>query len=73
MSEIDDSKMPLLDHLVELRNRLFYALIAYIAAFLLCYWQSKAIFQFLNQPLSDVFHGQTGRTRTLGAGLCPPV
>lgn len=68
MDEIEDSKMPLLDHLVELRNRLVYALLAFIAAFLVCYWQSKAIFQFLNQPLSDIFQGQTGR-RMIYTGL----
>jgi sec-independent protein translocase protein TatC len=49
--EIDDSKMPLLDHLIELRNRLMYSGIALIVAFFACYWVAPYIYDFLAHPL----------------------
>lgn len=61
MSEIEDKKMPLLDHLVELRNRLIYAAGGFLVAFLVCYWQSQHIYQWLMQPLSDILAGQGRR------------
>ena len=52
--EIDATKAPLLDHLIELRGRLIKAIFAILIAFLLCYWQSANIFDFLIQPLLKV-------------------
>ena len=49
---IDDKKMPLLEHLVELRRRLIYSFIAFILAFLVCYHFSQDIFAFLVRPLA---------------------
>ena len=51
--ELEEGRMPLLDHLVELRNRLMYAAAAIIAAFLICYAFKEHIYQFLVQPLAD--------------------
>ncbi|SFP34468.1 twin-arginine translocase subunit TatC [Sphingomonas rubra] len=51
MSEIDDSRAPLLDHLIELRRRLLYCILAVAAAFAVCFYFSEAIFGFLVQPL----------------------
>ncbi|WP_448187710.1 twin-arginine translocase subunit TatC [Azospirillum sp. sgz301742] len=59
--EIEESKMPLIDHLVELRNRLMYSIAALLAAFLLCYLVSDRIYNFLLQPLSDILAGQGRR------------
>ena len=55
----DDKKMPLLDHLIELRQRLLYSVIALLAVFLVCFFFAEPIFQFLAQPLADVMinHG----------------
>jgi len=64
----DDHKMPLLDHLIELRNRLFYATGGFLIAFGLCYWQSTAIFNFLMAPLADILGAETGR-RMIYTGL----
>ena len=36
IKDIDEREMPLLDHLVELRNRLMYSAAAIILGFLLC-------------------------------------
>ena len=59
--EVEQHKMPLLDHLVELRQRLIIALGAFIVAFFACYFVAEPIFNFLVQPLADVTHGQQGR------------
>ncbi|MEM8914704.1 MAG: twin-arginine translocase subunit TatC [Pseudomonadota bacterium] len=52
--DIDDKEMPLLEHLLELRNRLMYASGALLIAFIGCYFIAEHIFNFLVQPLADV-------------------
>ena len=42
--------MPLLDHLVELRKRLIYALISFFLVFFITFYFAKPIFSFLIQP-----------------------
>src|SRR4249920_3820537 len=42
--------MPLLDHLIELRKRLIYALISFFAVFFITFYFAKPIFSFLIQP-----------------------
>lgn len=58
---LSDSRMPLMEHLIELRNRLVYSVAALFVAFLACYAFAEDIFAFLVQPLADVYQGQTGR------------
>ena len=50
--EHEDKRMPLLEHLIELRNRLIYALIAFIIAFVACFYVADDIFAFLVHPLA---------------------
>jgi sec-independent protein translocase protein TatC len=52
--ELDDSKMPLLDHLIELRNRLMYSFAAVFVTFIICYYFSDRIYAFLLEPLADI-------------------
>jgi sec-independent protein translocase protein TatC len=49
--DIDDKKMPLLDHLVELRSRLMWSMGALLVAFLGCFAFAEHVYQFLTQPL----------------------
>jgi sec-independent protein translocase protein TatC len=64
---LDDSKMPLLDHLIELRTRLMYSILAVFAAFLVCYYFSPQIYAFLVRPLANLL-GNEGR-RMIYTGL----
>jgi len=57
MSDIDDSKMPLLDHLIELRSRLLWSFLALAIAFGVSLYFARPIFGFLVQPL--LASGQT--------------
>ncbi len=59
--DIDDKKMPLMEHLVELRQRLLYSIVAFFVAFIVAYQFHQPIFNFLVQPLNHVFEGQAGR------------
>jgi sec-independent protein translocase protein TatC len=59
--DIDDKKMPLMEHLIELRQRLLYSIVAFFVAFIVAYQFHQPIFNFLVQPLNHVFEGQAGR------------
>jgi sec-independent protein translocase protein TatC len=49
--DIEASRAPLLDHLIELRRRLLYCIVAVGLAFAVSYYFAEAIFAFLCQPL----------------------
>jgi len=51
----DGARMPLLDHLIELRRRLIYSMVAFVLAFFVCYYFAPFIYNFLIQPLADVY------------------
>lgn len=53
MSDPQDHKMPLLEHLTELRTRLLRSAIFFLLAFFVCYAYSDTIFAFLVQPLAN--------------------
>jgi sec-independent protein translocase protein TatC len=48
--EIEASKAPLLDHLIELRSRLIKALLAFGIAFIVCFFFAKTIYNWLVWP-----------------------
>ncbi len=48
--EIEDSKAPLLEHLIELRQRLVWALVALGIAFVICFAFAKQIYNILVLP-----------------------
>ena len=58
--ELEEGRMPLLDHLIELRKRLMYSFAALIVAFFPCWYFSKDIYNFLAQPLADVLTKRGG-------------
>ena len=48
--DIDATKAPLMDHLIELRARLIRSLYAFLAAFLVCFYFSRSIYNILTEP-----------------------
>jgi sec-independent protein translocase protein TatC len=70
IKDIDEREMPLLDHLVELRNRLMYSAAAIILGFLVCYFFADDIYAFLVRPLARIYEslGYTDR-RMIYTGL----
>jgi sec-independent protein translocase protein TatC len=52
--------MPLLDHLIELRQRLFYAGLGVLIAFVACWFVSQPILDFLLRPLNEAWIRQYG-------------
>src|SRR6185312_12219607 len=59
--ELEAGRMPLLEHLTELRNRLLWSIVAIVAAFLIAYQFKITIYRFLAQPLARIFAGEEGR------------
>jgi sec-independent protein translocase protein TatC len=59
--DIDATKAPLIEHLIELRKRLVWALLAIFVAFLVCFWFAKPIYNLLLWPYR------------LAAGLDAPI
>lgn len=58
MNDIDDSKAPLLDHLIELRRRLLWSLAVLFVLFFGSFYFAKEIFAFLVQPLLAAGQGR---------------
>jgi sec-independent protein translocase protein TatC len=67
-AELEEGRMPLLDHLIELRNRLMWSAAAIIVAFLICYQFKVAIYRFLSHPLAQIFADEPGR-KMIATGL----
>ncbi|MBB4188001.1 twin-arginine translocase subunit TatC [Sinorhizobium terangae] len=48
--DIEDRPQPLIEHLIELRTRLMWAIGAFFVAFLVCFYFAKQLFNFLVLP-----------------------
>jgi sec-independent protein translocase protein TatC len=70
MAENPDSHtMPLLDHLIELRQRLFYSAIALVVVFAAAMYFSEIIFDFLMRPLAQAMSEVGGTNRMIYTNL----
>ncbi|MDP3197926.1 twin-arginine translocase subunit TatC [Tabrizicola sp.] len=49
--DIEDSSAPLVEHLIELRNRLIWAVGAFLVAMILCFVVAEPILDFMLQPI----------------------
>jgi sec-independent protein translocase protein TatC len=58
VKDIDETKQPLLEHLIELRRRLLLSLAAVAVAFFGCLTVARRIFAFLVQPLLEAGQGR---------------
>lgn len=61
MKDLDDSKAPLLEHLIELRGRLLKCVVALLMGFVLCFYFSDTLFAILVHPLKDAFGPAGGK------------
>ena len=52
--EVEASKAPLMDHLIELRSRLIKAVLAFMVAFVICFYFSRHIYNLLVHPFVAV-------------------
>lgn len=59
--DIEASKAPLSSHLTELRQRLVYSLAALFVTFFIGFYFAGPIFNFLVEPLREIWQGETGR------------
>jgi len=59
-----ETKMPLMEHLIELRQRLIYIVGSVLCLFFLCYYFAEDIYGFLVQPLASIMD-EMGRDRRL--------
>jgi sec-independent protein translocase protein TatC len=58
VKDIDDTKQPLLEHLIELRRRLLWCLVTLILTFFVCFHFARDIFAVLVQPLLRAGQGR---------------
>jgi sec-independent protein translocase protein TatC len=74
-SELAGGRMPFLQHLAELRTRLTYAAFAFVAAFLVCWYYAKNIFDWMTEPLFNIWYQHcepiSGFPNCLGHALKP--
>ncbi|HZV85294.1 MAG TPA: twin-arginine translocase subunit TatC, partial [Brevundimonas sp.] len=49
-AEIEASRAPLMDHLIELRGRLVICVVAFVLAFLVCFYFASPLYIFLVKP-----------------------
>ena len=61
MKDIDETKAPLLDHLIELRGRLMKCVWALLLTGVVCFYFSDKLFAFLVHPLKEAFGDGGGR------------
>ena len=58
MKDIDETKQPLLEHLIELRRRLLWCLVSLVITFFICFHFATDIFAVLVQPLLKAGQGR---------------
>lgn len=63
--EIEASRAPLMEHLIELRSRLIRSLIAIVVAFLVCFAFAKQLYNVLVWPYDYVIRSMTGKPATM--------
>ena len=62
--DIEENTSPLMEHIIELRNRLMYSVIAIFIVFCGAYTVAEYIYSFLVEPLAEIMN-ETGQNRRL--------
>ncbi len=71
--DIDDTGAPLLDHLIELRRRVIWSLLAVVVAFIGCFAASEPIYFFLLDPFVAAAHKVGGHSAELKLVFTAPL
>jgi sec-independent protein translocase protein TatC len=61
IKDIDETRAPLIDHLIELRTRIIRSLLALLVGFLVCFYFADEILGFLIRPLKQAFPAGEGQ------------
>ena len=61
IKDIDETRAPLLDHLIELRTRLMRSIFALAIGFAVCFYYADPILGYLVQPLKNAFPDGEGQ------------
>jgi sec-independent protein translocase protein TatC len=65
-NELEGTEAPLLEHLIELRRRLLYCVLALVLAFAVCFYFVKPIYGFLVHPLAQAGQDKLVFTSIMG-------
>jgi len=60
-NDLEEVRMPLLDHLVELRRRLTYSVSGVVFCFFVSFYFAGDVFNFLVAPLTEIWRGEEAR------------
>ncbi len=66
---VEGSKMPLLDHLIELRQRMLKSVVALFVAFIVCFFFAEYLYAYLTQPLADILASRRDDPRMIFTAL----
>src|SRR3712207_548665 len=58
-----DDRLPLVEHLDELRTRIIICVVAFAAAFAVCLWQDDRILDLINRPLTKTAFSSCNTTK----------
>lgn len=67
-AEFEATRAPLMEHIIELRTRVIYSLLAFAAAFGVCFFFAEPIYAFLVEPLAAAYPDPSSR-RMIYTGL----
>ena len=66
---VEEAKMPLLEHLIELRSRLMWSVVSIIVLFVAIFPFAEYVYPFLVQPLANIFEEMCGQCRLIFTAL----
>lgn len=67
--DVDGYRMPLMDHLIELRRRLLYCVVGILILFVISYYFAPQIYAFLTRPLAAAMGEHEGERRMIFTAL----
>jgi sec-independent protein translocase protein TatC len=67
-AEFEPTRAPLMEHIIELRTRLMYSILAFAIAFGICFSYAEPIYAFLVEPLAAAYPDPSSR-RMIYTGL----